>query len=152
MPPDMTAGFPVAAARLVDARDRLGARALEDAVAATPDMRERYDELGLRNLVRDTQVMVDRIAKAVASGDPIWTREWADWVAPVYRRRKVPMADVIVIWKALGDGCAAMLGDDARPALDAAIGDAEKVFRYYKRIAGDAGAKNPILNAIYRGV
>ncbi len=152
MPPDMTAGFPAAAARLVAARDSLGAKALEDALVAVPDMRDRYDELGLRTLLRDTHVMVERIAKAVASGDPTWTREWADWVSPVYRRRKVPMADVLAIWTALGNACASMLGDDERPALDAAIGEAAAVFRYYKRFAGDAGKKNPILNAIYRGV
>jgi hypothetical protein len=95
--------------------------------------------------------MVDRIAMAVASGDAIWTREWADWVSPVYRRRKVPMADVIAIWRALGAACTAMLSDEERPALDAAIDEAAKVFRYYKGIAGDAGAKNPILQAIYKG-
>ena len=152
MPPDMTAGFPAAAARLVAARDSLGARALEAAIVAVPDMRDRYDELGLRGLLRDTQVMVERIAKAVASGDPIWTREWADWVSPVYRRRKVPMADVIALWTALGNACGSMVGEEERPALDAAIGEAAAVFKYYKRIAGDAGKKNPILNAIYRGV
>jgi ABC-type dipeptide/oligopeptide/nickel transport system ATPase subunit len=61
------------------------------------------------------------------------------------------MADVIAIWRALGAACTAMLSDEECPALDAAIDEAAKVFRYYKGIAGDAGAKNPILQAIYKG-
>ena len=151
MPPDMTAGFPGAAARLLAARDELGARALEAALAASPAMRARYDELGLRNLLRDTQIMIERIAKAVASGDEIWTREWADWVAPVYRRRKVPMDDVISLMEGLRRASAAMLDEDERVPMNAAVDAAVKVFRYYRRFSGDARARNRILDAIYKG-
>ncbi len=151
MPPDMTAGFPDAAARLVAARDDLGARALEDALASSPAIRARYDELGLRNLLRDTQIMIERIAKAVASGDVIWTREWADWVAPVYRRRKVPMDDAIALMEGLRRASAAMLDEDERLPMNAAVDAAVKVFRYYRRFSGDARVRNPILDAIYKG-
>jgi hypothetical protein len=151
MPPDMTAGFPAAASRLLAARDRLGERALGDALAASPQMRGRWDELGLRNLLRDTEVMVDRIAKAVASGDPIWTREWADWVAPVYRRRKVPMDDAIALMEGLRGACAAMLDEAEREPMNASVDAAVKIFRYYRRFSGDARVRNPILDAIYKG-
>ena len=151
MPPDMTAGFPDAAARLLAARARLGEQALRDALAASPQMRARWDETGLRNLLRDTEVMVERIAKAVASGDPIWTREWADWVAPVYRRRRVPMDDAIALMEGLRGACAAMLDEAEREPMNAGVDAAVAVFRYYRRFSGDARVRNPILDAIYKG-
>ncbi|MCU0504706.1 MAG: hypothetical protein MUE82_02865 [Chloroflexi bacterium] len=151
MPPDMTAGLPDAAARLLAARARLGEKALRDALAASPQMRARWDETGLRNLLRDTEVMVERIAKAVASGDPIWTREWADWVAPVYRRRRVPMDDAIALMEGLRGACAAMLDEAEREPMNAGIDAAVAVFRYYRRFSGDARVRNPILDAIYKG-
>jgi len=151
MPPDMTAGFPEAARRLRAAHRPLGERALRDALAASPQMRERWDELGLRNLLRDTEVMIDRIARAVAAADPVWTREWADWVAPVFRRRKVPMDDAIALMEGLRGACGAMLDEAEREAMDAAVDAAVKVFRYYRRFSGDARVRNPILDAIYKG-
>ncbi len=151
MPPDMTAGFPDAAERLLAARDRLGERALRDALAASPQMQARWDEIGLRNLLRDTEVMVERIAKSVASGDPIWTREWADWVAPVYRRRRVPMDDVIALMEGLRGACSAMLDEAEREPMNAAVDAAVKVLRYHRRFSGDARVRNPILDAIYKG-
>ncbi len=66
----MRAGFPAAAERVRAARDRLGARALEVALERDPTLRERLGETGLRHLLRDTEVFVERIARAVASGDP----------------------------------------------------------------------------------
>ena len=34
---------------------------------------------------------------------------------------------------------------------DAAIDEAIKVFRWYRRLAGDARKRNPILAALYKG-
>jgi len=151
MPPDMTAGFPEAAARLVAATDAIGARALGDALDGVPGMRERYDEKGLRLLLRDTQVMVERVAKAVASGDPIWTREWTDWVAPVYRRRGVPMDDVAALMEGVRRAAAALLTEDERVPLNAAVDASIEVLRYYRRFSGDARVRNPIVEALYKG-
>jgi hypothetical protein len=151
MPPDMTAGFPDAAARLVADRDRIGARALEGALTDVKGMRERYDELGLRHLLRDTEAYVERLAKSVASGDEAWTREWADWVSPVYRRRSVPMDDLIGLSEGLRGAAGSRLSPEERVPMDAAIDAAVKVFRYYRRIAGDARTRNRILAALYKG-
>ena len=151
MPPDMTAGFPAAAARLVAATDVIGARALGDALESTPGMRERYDEHGLRQLLRDTRVMVERVAKSVASGDPIWTRDWTDWVAPVYRRRGVPMDDVAALMQGVRRAAAALLSEEERVPLNEAVDASIAVLRYHRRFSGDARTRNPILNAIYKG-
>jgi len=151
MPPDMTAGFPDAAARLVAATDAIGARALGDALGSVTGMRERYDDHGLRLLLRDTQVMVERVAKSVASGDPIWTRDWTDWVAPVYRRRGVPMDDVAALMQGVRRSAAALLSDDERVPMNAAVDEAIAVLRYHRRFSGDARVRNPIVDALYKG-
>jgi hypothetical protein len=42
----------------------------------------RYDELGLRERLRDAVLLADRIALSVAAGDPAPAREYADWTSP----------------------------------------------------------------------
>ena len=60
-------------------------------------MRERYDEAGLRQRLRDAELMIERVALAVASGDTQFTESYADMVAPLYRRRFVPLDDQIAL-------------------------------------------------------
>jgi len=151
MPPSMTAGFPEAAARLVAATDVIGARALADALENAPAMRERYDDHGLRLLLRDTRIMVERLAKSVASGDPAWTRDWTDWVAPVYRRRGVPMDDVAALMQGIRAAAAALLSEEERVPMNDAVDAAVAVLRYHRRFSGDARKRNPILAALYKG-
>ena len=84
LPPlDRTAGFPDAAARIRTNGDRLAARALRVALDARPDDRAtRYDEAGLRQLLRDAELLAERVAFCVAAGDPGPPREYAEWTAP----------------------------------------------------------------------
>jgi hypothetical protein len=114
-------------------------------------MRERYDDHGRRLLLRDTQVMVERVAKSVASGDPTWTREWTDWVAPVYRRRGVPMDDVAGLLQGVRRAAAPLLSEDERVPMNVAVDEAVAITRYHRRFSGDARQRNPIVNALYKG-
>jgi len=150
-PPNMTAGFPEAAARLMSAHDRVGARALEEAIAADPTFRERYDEVGLSHLLRDTEIYIDRLAKSLASADPAFAREWADQVAPVYRRRRVPMDDLIGLSEGLRKAVRIVLAPGETGPVDAALDAAILIFRKYRRIAGDARKRNRFLQFIYKG-
>lgn len=150
-PPDLAAGFPDAAERLRAARARVGARALEIAVDGDPTMRERYDEAGLRLLLRDAETFIERIALCVAGDDPHFAREWADWMAPVYRRRRVPMDDLVSLARGLSRAVSTVLSPEERRPAEAGIEAAIKVFRSYRRIAGDARKRNRILAAIYKG-
>jgi hypothetical protein len=150
-PRNLQAGFPDAAARLRTQRSRLAARALEVAVDEDPTFRDRYDELGLRNLLRDAEVFVDRLALCVAGNDPHWLKEFADMSAPVFRRRKVPMDDVARLLEALRAGARGVLSEAETVPADAAIDEAVKVFRWYRRLAGDARKRNPLVTAIYKG-
>ncbi len=150
-PTDMQAGFPDAAARIRAAQPRLGARAVEVALQRDPTLRERLGETGLRALLRDTEIYLERIARAVASADPGQAREWADWVAPVYRRRKVPMDDLVNLSEGLRSPLATILSPEEQVAADAALDQAIVTFRRYRGLAGDARKRNRILAAIYKG-
>jgi hypothetical protein len=150
-PPDPTAGFPTAAARLLAGRARLASRAFEIAVENDPTIRERYDELGLRKLLRDTGTLLDRIAACVGSGDPGPLRTFAEQVAPIYRRRSVPMDDLIQLSEGLRASGATVLVGPELPALHAAIDAAIEQLRWNRRIAGDARKRNRLLQAIYKG-
>jgi hypothetical protein len=150
-PRDETAGFPDAAARLTRDRRRLGQRTMEIAVDRDPTFSDRYDELGLRKLLRDTDIFIDRLALSIATNDPAPLQEFADQVVPVYRRRKVSMDDLIKIANALRAAAAPYLeGDEAAP-MHAAIDAAIAVFKWNRRIAGDARKRNKLLQFLYKG-
>jgi hypothetical protein len=150
-PEDLTAGLPEAAARLGSNADRLAARALGIAIEADPTVRERYDEAGLRHLLHDAGVLLERVARSVASGDVRSARDFAEQSAVVYRRRRVPMDDLIALSEGLRRASESVLAPAERPAADAAIDAAIERFRWHRRIAGDARKRNRILAAIYKG-
>ncbi len=151
-PRSLQAGFPDAAARLRTSRARLAARALEAAVDADPTIRVRHDDAALRNLLRDAEVFVDRLALCVAGNDTHWLKEFADQTATVFRRRKVPLDDVVLICEGLRAGARGVLSEDEVVPADQALDAAIAVFRWHRRLAGDARKRNRIVSAIYRGV
>lgn len=147
----MTAGFPDAAARLRAATSRIGKRALEIALDRDPGLRERHDEFAMRSLLRDTDIFLERIASAVAADDVAFVSQFADQVAPVYRRRRVPMDDAVTLFEGLRAAMAPVLAPGEQEVADRAIDAGIKVFRDYRRIGGDARRRNPILAMLYRG-
>jgi hypothetical protein len=150
-PRNETAGFPVAAERLRAATSRLGDRALEIAVERDPTLRDRYDDFGLRHLLRDTEAFIDRIALAVASNDPGPVRAFVDQVVPLYRRRRVPMDDLQQLFEGLRSAIAAFLVGPEAEVMHAAIDAGIAQMRWNRRIAGDARKRNRLLAAIYKG-
>ena len=147
----MTAGFPDAAARLVAASGRVGARALEIAIADDPTFRERHDEIALRHLLRDTEVYIERLATSLASADPSFARSWADAAAPLYRRRHVPMDDLVRISDGLRLAVRVVLAPGEREPVEVALDEAIASFRRFRRIAGDARKRNRLLQFLYKG-
>jgi hypothetical protein len=150
-PRSLHAGFPEAAARLRTERRRLASRALELAVDQDPSFRTRYDEVGLRTLLGDAEVFVDRLALCVAGNDSHWLKEFANMTAPVFRRRAVAMDDVVRLLEGLRAGARGVLSEAETVPADAALDEAVAVFKWYRRLAGDARKRNPILAAIYKG-
>ena len=152
MPPlDRTAGYPDAAARIRTDLARLAARALRVAMDADPTVETRYDEAGLRHLLLDAELLAERVALCVEAGDPRPAHDYAEWTAPVYRRRRVPMDDLVALCDGLRAAFPSVLAPaelgSAAEALDAAI----KAYRWHRRIAGDARRRNPILAFLYKG-
>jgi len=150
-PRDLAAGSPAAAQHIRAATDALAARALESAVERDPTLMTRYDELGLRERLRDAALLVDRIALSVAAGDPAPAREYADWTAPAYRRKRVPLDDVINLLEGLRSALPSVVDDRADADADAAIDAAITVYRWNRRLAGDARKRNAFLQLLYKG-
>ena len=150
-PTDRISDLPPAAARVLAARDRLAARALEIALDRDPTIRDRHDEYAVRRLLRDAAVLIERVVEAIAAGDPEPARAFAEATPPAYRRRKVPMNDLIT----LDEGVRAAIGATLAPAdmgpVDAAIDAMNARFKWHGRIAGDARKRNRLLAAIYKG-
>jgi len=147
----MTAGAPAAAAAIEAARERLAARAFEVAVAADPSLKDRHDEAALRRLLRDTATIIEVVASAIASGDPGVVRSWADAAVPVYRRHAVPMDDLATIANGVRSVLDAALAPAAAAWSNAAIDAAIEVFRWNRRLGGDARKRNRLLAALYKG-
>ena len=151
-PRSLQAGFPDAAARLRANRVPLAVRALEVAVDADATMRTRYDEVGLRNLLRDAEVHVDRLALCVAGNDPHWLGHFADMTATVFRRRGVAMDDVVHLMEGLRVAARGVLSPEEMVPAEEALDEAASVYRWYRRLSGDARKKNRIVDAIYKGI
>jgi hypothetical protein len=152
LPPlDQTAGFPEAAARIRAGLDRLAGRALGVAMDADPSIRERYDETGQRQLLRDAALLADRVAICVAAASPLPAREYADWTAPLYRRRRVPMDDLVALCEGLRAALPSILAPAELSASSAALDAAIEVYRWHRRLAGDARKKNAFLPFLYKG-
>jgi hypothetical protein len=129
----------------------VAARALEAAVAADPTLRERYDELRLRELLADLQAFVGRLAIAIAADDAGVMVGWAENVAVRYRKRVVPMDDVIALCEGLRLVARGVVTPAALDSVDAAVDAAIKVFKWHRRLAGDGHKRNPFLAFIYKG-
>lgn len=152
LPPiDRTAGLPPIAARVDAARERLAARALEIALDRDPTMRTRHDELAIRKLLRDTLAIVDRVVESIAAGDVGPARSFGEAVPPAYRRRKVPMDDLITIANAVRSAIGATLPVGEMGLVDAALDAMIERLKWHGRIAGDAKQKNRLIQAIYKG-
>ena len=152
LPPlDPTAGLPATAARLRAARERLGARSLDIALALDPTIPEHNDETGLRLLLRDMDVLIDEVAQSMATGSTAAIHSWAEQASLNYRRRRVPMDNVIALCEGLREASRAVLTPAERAAADAAIDTAIERLRWQRRIAGDARKRNKILQLLYKG-
>ena len=111
----------------------------------------RYDELGLRERLHDAALLADRIALSVAAGDPGPAREYADWTGPTYRRKRVPLDDLINLLEGLRAALPSVVDGVALDDASTAIDDAIAVYRWQRRLAGDARKRNAFLQFIYKG-
>lgn len=150
-PRNATAEWSDVARRIRDNGPQLAARALAVAIDHDPTLRERNDETGLRERLRDAELLAERIATAVAQDDPGVAGEYADWTSPVYRRKRVPLDDLINLCEGLRAAIAGASAPSVADAADAAIDAAIAQFKWHRRLAGDARKRNRLLQLIYKG-
>lgn len=152
LPPlDPTAGFPEAAARIRTHAARLAARALRVAMDADPTIGQRYDEAGLRHLLRDAELLAERVALSLATAEPHLAREYGEMTAPVYRRRRIPMDDLVGLCEGLRAALPGILVPGELGAASEALDAVIAAYRWHRRLAGDARKKNALLQLLYKG-
>jgi hypothetical protein len=150
-PRDLTAGLPEAAARIRANAPRLAARALAVAIDRDPTIRDRHDEAAQRHLLHGAALLAERVALAVASGQTSPASDYADWTSIVYRRKRIPMDDLVALCEGLRAAIPSVLSPTELPAASAALDAAIEVYRWHRRLAGDARKKNAFLQFIYKG-
>ena len=152
MPPrDLTVGDPASAALLRRGGARLRVRALAAAIDLDPTFTDRHDDAVRASLLSDLEAFHDKLVVAVSSGDPGVMTSFADLVAVRYRKRRISMDDVILLCEGLRRAAASAVEPAGQPAVDAAIDAAVAVFKWHRRLAGDARRRNPFLAFIYKG-
>ncbi len=139
------------ARRIRDNGPQLAARALAVAIDRDPTLRERYDDIGLRERLRDAELLAERVAVSVAADDPTAAREYADWTSPMYRRKRVPLDDLINLCEGLRAAIASTVAPGMAAAADVAIDEAIAQYKWHRRLAGDARKRNAFLQFIYKG-
>jgi hypothetical protein len=151
-PLNMRAGFPEAAEKLRRETALFATRALEDAIEKDPTIETRYDEVGLRHLLRDGELLIERLALCVGSDNPRWLVEYAEWIAPIYRRRGVSLLDICAIADGIRRAAPADLGPDERASAERALDAANAIWKRNSRLAGDRHKRNALWKWMYRGV
>ena len=152
MPPrDLSAGDAGAAAILRRGGLRLRQRAFDAALAIDATFADRHNELTRQTLLADLEAFVDRLVIALASSDPHAMATFADLVAVRYRKRRISMDDVVTLCEGLRRAASSVVEPASVPAVDAAIDEAIAVFKWHRRLAGDARRRNPLLAFLYKG-
>ena len=149
-PPDATAGHTRAAARLRGERSRLARLALRASIGLAPHFRERYDETALRLFLRDFDRHIEQLARALETGDDGFVTDYGEWLVPIYRRRRVPMKDFMVMLGGLRDASLAVLPpEDARAARQLIERWALRL-KHHGRLPGDHQG-NRIIRFFWKG-
>jgi len=150
-PLDRTAGFPSVVAPLTAQWEQLAGRAIVAAVERNPELRDRVGDLGLRHLMRDAQVVLEKLAESVASGSITPLKSFTEHGTPTWRRRRISMDDVTDLYEGLRIAVATVLAGEAAEFADRALLEGIAVLKWHRRLGGDMRKRNRILAALYKG-
>ncbi len=87
----------------------------------------------------------------MAAGNPLPAEEYAEWTTIVYRRKAIPMDDLIALCEGVRSALPGVLAPDEIPMANEALDAAIKVYRWHRRLAGDARKRNRLLQLLYKG-
>ena len=60
-------------------------------------------------LLRDYDRHIEQLARALETGEDGYVVNYGEWLVPIYRRRRIPMADFMAMLAGLRDACASVL-------------------------------------------
>jgi len=149
-PRDRTAGHPDAAERLRASRARLARIALETTVRNAPRFSATYDELAMRRFLRDYDRHVEQLARGIETGDPYYTAQYGEWLVPVYRRREVPMKDVMALVGGLREAAATVLTPAVNEAAEPLFAAWIAKLKHHQRLPGDHQG-NKVVRFFWKG-
>ena len=151
-PLDLTAGFPAAAAILRRDKAAIASEALETVAGHDVDFKARFDQLELARLALDGQVLIDKAATCVAADDPRPMSEYAEWIDPFFRRRRISLWDLAAVCAAIRDAAAPRLDEPAAASMTRTMNAAIAVLRKNGRLGGDGHKRDALLEWLYKGV
>jgi hypothetical protein len=149
-PKDAQAGLPAAAARIRANRERIGHVALQSAARLEPGFSERYDDDMLRMFLRDYDQHVERLAKALETGDDSFVVNYGEWLVPIYRKRHVSMRDFMAMIAGLRDAAGAVLTPDENREAAALFARWEDRLKAHGRLPGDHKG-NALIRFFWKG-
>lgn len=149
-PADPTAGLPEASRQLRAHREQLANVALEQAIREDPTIRERYDDIALRHLLRDCYRHIEQLARAMETGEVRFVVWYAEWIIPLYRRRRIPGRDYAAIVRGLRDAAASVLAPAEVAELDRYVDAWIARIEFHRRLPGDHRG-NPVVRFFYKG-
>ena len=136
-PADVTAGHPEAAARVRENISRLARLGMQETVHNADGFADRYDDVMLRLLMRDSERHLEQLAKSIESGRDYYVTSYAEWLVPIYRRREVPMRDVMAILAGLQVAAATVLTPSEREVAEGYFVRWKDTLKHHQRLPGD---------------
>ena len=136
-PTDVTAGNPDAATRLRANMQRLARLGLQETVKNADWFSDNYDEATLRLLLRDSERHLEQLARSMESGQDYYVTSYAEWLVPIYRRRRIPMRDVTALLKGLQVATATVLSPAEREVADRFFTRWYDTLKHHQRLPGD---------------
>ena len=85
-PLDTRAGFPEAAAQISARWSEVADRGIIAAVEHNPELRDRVGELGLRHLLRDAEVVLQKLCESVGAGSVGPLNNFTEHATATWRR------------------------------------------------------------------
>ena len=149
-PADTSAGNPAAAARLRSNVDRVARIALQATLRDAEGFADRYDESSLRLFLRDLHRHVEQLAKALETGDDYYVVAYGEWLVPVYRRRRVPMADFMAMLAGLDAAAGTVLSPEEREVTDRFFVRWRDMLKHHQRLPGDHKG-NSVIRFFWKG-
>jgi hypothetical protein len=151
IPADPKAGFPRGAAQIRAHWRRLTELAFSEALRRDPTLRQRYDERALRVFYRDYERHFEQLARAVSSGSDETVQQYAEWLTPLMRRRRVPMGDLVTFIAAMAPASRTVLTTAEDEAAQGIVDRWIKRQYKAKKLPGDR-KRNPVLSFFWKGV